>query len=152
MFVDVCYKYNMGNIYSSKERKVFNMKKKGLSIGFILVFIFIAINSEAQSSGNEQRIVGTWVGTSDFGDGIITETLVFNADGSGTYTITFRGETARTNFTFGISLTGSIFISGEGVRIVGEWVRMPGGQMFFSPDGRTMFFERYDVTGTFRRR
>jgi FtsH-binding integral membrane protein len=110
------------------ERKGFKMKSK-LVLGFILllVFGFSSMVCYAQSSSNEQRIVGTWVYTSING---LTRTYVFNANGSGTVTEAQGGETGSSNFTYGFSVTGEI-MSDNG----------PMGRVYFSPDGRTLFLD-----------
>jgi hypothetical protein len=100
--------------------------KKGLVVGFLLVFSFVAINCNAQSSGNDQRIVGTWVGT-DVASNTIT--FVFNANGSGTYMDS--SDSSSRAFTYGISIDGGINMRGE---------YRNEGKIYFSPDGRTLFF------------
>ena len=103
------------------------MKRK-LVFGVVvfLIFGFVAINCNAQSSGNDQRIVGTWVYTHTDNT---TLTLVFNANGTGTRAWS-DGETV--NFTYGISLTGTLGST---------FSNFHNKTLFFSPDGRTMIFD-----------
>jgi len=98
------------------------MKKKLIfAIWILLFFGFVTVNCNAQSSINDQRIVGTWVCTS----GGKTYTYVFNANGSGTLTADISY-----TLTYGISLGGQISI----VYSDGDTdVFMP----YFSPDGKT---------------
>lgn len=103
------------------------MKRKFIFVlGILLFFCIVAVNCSAQSSINDQRIVGTWVCSK--GSDLIT--FVFNANGSGS--ITEGGGTDT--FTYGISLTGEIKIvySGGSRRNV---------TLYFSPDGRTLILE-----------
>ena len=83
---------------------------------FIVLAMVVISSVAAQNVQNEaQRIVGTWV----TGTGSYTITVVFNANGTGTA----NGE----NFFWGISITGIVYIAGEGE-----------AQLFLSPDGRRM--------------
>jgi hypothetical protein len=94
------------------------MKKKLIfAIGVLLFFGFVSVNCSAQSSNNDQRIVGTWIFTSDN----VTITLVFNANGSGSID--------GANFTYGLSVDGELMSSYTGL----------SGKIHFSPDGRTLF-------------
>jgi hypothetical protein len=109
--------YNKLGTYVLKKnvKAGFKMKKKlVLFFMFLLVFGFSSFSCFAQSSSNDQRIVGTWVDVSG-------NTLVFNANGSGSW----AGET----FTYGVSVAGilgctEIFFNDQSV--------------CFSPDGRTV--------------
>ena len=102
------------------------MKRKVIfTIGIFLFFSFVAVNCSAQSSTNDQRIVGTWVGTDSRGD---TITYVFNANGSGTFTDSGDSSGTRT-ITYGLSIDG-------GIKIVGSYE----GKIYFSPDGKTLIF------------
>ena len=120
------------------------MKGK-LVLGFavLLFFGFSSFSCFAQSSNNDQRIVGTWVYTDSDGD---TFTYVFNANGSGTYKATYTAaskagasaeEIARAeavkSFTYGFSVVGEM-MSDNG----------PSGKIYFSPDGRTLFISDPD--------
>ena len=95
----------------------------------LLVFGFSSFSCFAQSSSNDQRIVGTWVHTRDNGN---TITLVFNANGSGSFTYSENSNWNRT-ITYGISLTGGI-----------QYVDQDGNRNdflpYFSPDGRTLIW------------
>ena len=96
-----------------------------LGIVFLSVFGFFSMACSAQSSSNDerivndQRIVGTWVGTSSNNTPM---TFVLNANGSGTYN-------NEDILAWGISPTGEIRI-----RAVS---RMFSFTPYFSPDGRT---------------
>jgi len=90
----------------------------------VVVFIVLAmvlINyCTAQSANNDaQRIVGTW--TQD--DGTV---WVFNINGTGTY--------GNTNFFYGISAGGKIFIT--------DWYSNTY-DLYMSPDGRRMIIYGY---------
>ena len=104
------------------------MKSK-LVLGFVflLIFGFSSFSCFAQSSNNDQRIVGTWVYTS----GGFNRTLVFNANGSGTHNDT---EGKEGNFTYGVSVTGSLIARGNY-----PWSGLQS--LYFSPDGGTLFFD-----------
>jgi hypothetical protein len=111
---------------SNVLRRVFKMKGKlGFSFVFLLVFGFSSFSCFAQSSNNDQRIVGTWICTYDNG----TATLVFNANGSGTYSWTGSDPGSET-FTYGISLSDVIYTTYH--RTI---------TLYFSPDGRTLIFD-----------
>ena len=96
------------------------MKKKMIiALGVLLVFGFSSFPCYAQSSNNDQRIVGTWVSEGN------TLTFVFNANGTGTFTAS-RGSV---NFSYAVSIDGEL--------------KMVGGvsgtsKIYFSPDGRIM--------------
>jgi len=107
-----------------------------------LFFGFVSVNSFAQSSTNDQRIVGTWI----WNDGNDTFTYVFNANGSGTftYTGTISNLTSGT-FTYGISLTGEIYISDQGDT---RGLVRGSEKIYFSPDGKTMMIRG----GVFRKK
>ena len=99
------------------------MNRKFIFVLGILLFLgFVSVNCSAQSSTNDQRIVGTWISTLDDGS---SATLVFNANGSGTLT----NLTGVRNFTYGISISGEIIF-------VGEFNK--NSKYYFSPDGRTL--------------
>jgi len=105
------------------------MKRKLIfTFGILLFFAFVTVNCSAQSSTNDQRIIGTWVCSLDG----FTATYVFNANGSGTYLATSGTEKREGAFTYGVSIDGEI-------RIVGEYRNY--GKIYFSPDARTMIFE-----------
>jgi len=105
------------------------MKRKLIfTLGILLLFSFITVNCNAQSSTNDQRIVGTWVGTSSSGN---TITWVFNANGSGTYT-TSNGTSE--SFTYGLSIGGEIKI------VYDRYDSSSDGKIYFSFDGRTVIF------------
>ena len=103
--------------------------KKVLTLGFLLVFSFVAINCNAQSSTSDQRIVGTWITEDGF-------TIVFNANGSGSYSGGGEG-----TFTYGVSIDGELFST----------IRDFNGKIYFSPDGRTVFLRGFS-TEPFRKR
>jgi hypothetical protein len=103
--------------------------------GILLFFCFVSANCFAQSSANDQRIVGTWIGTYTVGDTSITETLALNANGSGTITAN-DGKGIRTGtFTYGISPGGEInfIFSGNST-----YNNVRDGTVYFSPDGKTL--------------
>jgi hypothetical protein len=112
------------------------MKKKLIFVpGVLLFFCFVSANCFAQSSTNDQRIVGTWIGTYTIGDTSITETLLLNANGSGTITAN-DGKGIRTGtFTYGISSGGEInyIYSGNST-----YTGLNNGTIYFSPDGKTL--------------
>jgi hypothetical protein len=88
----------------------------------VVVLVFLAMvvigSCVAQSANNDaQRIVGTWVSE----DG--SNTLVFNANGTGTW----NGDT----ISYGISTSGDMRIIGP---INGE------AKLYMSPDGRRMIY------------
>jgi len=101
-------------------RKVFKMKNK-LVLCFAVLFLFgiASFSCYAQSSNNDQRIVGTWVTENG-------QTIVFNADGSGSVTNYIY---SSANFIYGISLSGSLGCT------ISE---LNNQQIYFSPDGRTL--------------
>ena len=109
---------------------------KGKLILGVLVLLFSSFSCFAQSSTNDQRIVGTWVNVSTIHnrntgtDTTITQTLVFNANGSGTFTNS-RDNTTN-NFTYGVSVNGRIMIQGD---------YNEDGEIYFSPDGRVMYIK-----------
>ena len=101
---------------------VFEMKKKIILSGFILLFFaFAVINCNAQSSNNEQRLVGTW--TDLHGRG---ETLVFNTNG------TISGWDGRTHW----AAAGDTLIIYSGIS---RSVR----RFQISNDGRTLIIDEY---------
>ena len=93
------------------------------ALGVLLFLGFVSVNCSAQSSTNDQRIVGTWIYT--YGNHTIT--LVFNANGSGSIAYS-EYSSQNTNFTYGFSVSGEM-MSDNG----------PSGKIYFSPDGRTLF-------------
>jgi hypothetical protein len=95
---------------------------------FVILLVFSSFSSYAQSTNNDQRIVGTWMYTGTDDGVTYTTTIVFNANGSGSTTETYRGETSIVTFTYGFSVDGEL-ISDNG----------PRGKIYFSPDGRTLF-------------
>lgn len=109
------------------------MKRKFVLLMFFMFFIFSLFICFAQSSSNDQRIVGTWINMNDYG----TITLVFNANGSGLIKFIFTKEAKRTlgvsdteeSFTYGISITGLLTSTSDTIN---------GYTPYFSPDGRTM--------------
>ena len=111
------------------------MKKKLIFALWILLFFgFVLVNCNAQSSTNDQRIVGTWVNTGKSDDIDYTITYVFNANGSGTWTSTHPYDSPKNGtFTYGFSVTGEIISDGVGYS--------PRGKIYFSPDGRTMLID-----------
>ena len=103
------------------------MKRKLIfSLGILLFLGFVSVNCSAQSSTNDQRIVGTWVGTYNGK----TDTYVFNANGSGTNT--YDGK--NYNFTYGVSIDGVIRIIADDYDETYK--------IYFSPDGRTLIFDK----------
>jgi hypothetical protein len=105
---------------------------------FFILFIFCSISSFtcfAQSSNNDQRIIGTWSTTNYQG----TFTIVFNANGSGTYSYNFNEtylnmgppySNISQTFTFGISVLGELIASGQ-------W-SLSSTKIYFSPDGKIL--------------
>jgi len=119
------------------------MKRKLIfALGILLFFGFVSVNSFAQSSTNDQRIVGTWVGGvagpsragSETPQTTTTLTIVFNANGSGTCTFS-SGQ--QGTFTYCVSITGEIIFLEKS----GESGRMRDGKIYFSPDGKILYFE-----------
>jgi len=112
------------------------MKRKLIfALGILLFFCFVSANCFAQSSTNDQRIVGTWIGTYSNSDTSITETLVLNANGSGTVTAADgKGINAGT-FTYGISSGGEIYYIYSGNS---NYSSVRNGTIYFSPDGKTL--------------
>jgi len=106
------------------------MKRKlVLVFAVILLFGFSSFSCFAQSSSNDQRIVGTWIHTDS---GNRTVTLVFNANGSGSFSTSDQQYWGNNHdFNYGISMTGSINATSS---FVGSNI------LYFSPDGRTMIF------------
>ena len=108
------------------------MKRKLIFALWVLLFFdFISINCSAQSSTNDQRIVGTWVYTASIGQ---TYTLVFNANGSGTFRMTYTAAQkeratveqiaeaeAERHFTYGFSfkLESTSLKGSSSIRAVG---------------------------------
>jgi len=112
------------------------MKRKLIfTFGILLFSCFVSANCFAQSSANDQRIVGTWVGNFTIGDTSVTETLVLNANGSGTVTANDGKGTRTGTFTYGISINGEInyIYSGNST-----YNSMRDGTIYFSPDGKTL--------------
>jgi len=106
------------------------MKGKLIVFMFLLFFGFSALSSFAQSTNNDQRIVGIWVNTTTEQGVNYTITLVFNANGSGIMTLAGGGQTDTENFSYGISASGEM-MSDNG----------PRGKIYFSPDGRILFID-----------
>jgi len=114
--------------------------KKNLIIA-LLFFGFVSINCSAQSSVNDQRIVGTWV-NNDLGN----VTIVFNANGSGSIKVIYHNDIKKegfsdyeASFTYGISMTGLLRHTGyksDGIIDI-------TGTLYFSPDGKTLIFSNY---------
>lgn len=110
--------------------------KMVLGLVIILVLVVSSFPCYAQSSNFEQRIVGTWTGNNPNG---YSYTLVFNANGSGTCTVANEGQQiGETNFTYGISLGGSISYVPSVFRTSYGNFDIPGGTVYFSPDGRVL--------------
>jgi len=112
------------------------MKRKLLfALGILLFLCFVSANCFAQSSTNDQRIVGTWIGTYTNDGTSITETLVLNANGSGTVTAADGKGNSTGTFTYGISPGGEInyVYSGNST-----YSSVRNGTIYFSPDGRTL--------------
>ena len=107
------------------------MKRKLIfALGILLFFCFVSSNCSAQSSNNDQRIVGTWTVTYRNNN---TVTFVFNANGTGTAT----GSKGSDSFTYGVNLRGEMkLIYSDGSVL--SW------EPYFSPDGRTMI-ENLDI-------
>jgi len=88
-----------------------------------VIFIFLTMvvigSCAAQSANDAKRIVGTWVSENS------AVTLVFNANGTGTFTR--EGETE--NFSWGFSVSGEIYLMEETFKL------------FMSPDGRRMIID-----------
>ena len=92
----------------------------------VVVFIVLAMvvigSCTAQSATNEaQKLVGTWATD----DGM---TLVFNANGTGTYT----RDGNSGNIFWGVSTSGGLYFTG---------VYRGSGIFYLSPDGRRMIFD-----------
>jgi hypothetical protein len=104
------------------------------TIWILLFFGFFLVNCSAQSSTNDQRIVGTWIcdveGT--------TYTVVFNANGSGSYSI----GSENTTFTYLLSVGGEMISN----------ARYIGGKIYYSPDGRTLAIEQFGTRNFFRKK
>jgi len=112
------------------------MKRKLLfALGILLFLCIVSANCFAQSSTNDQRIVGTWIGTYTNDGTSITETLVLNANGSGTVTAADGKGNSTGTFTYGISPGGEInyVYSGNST-----YSSVRNGTIYFSPDGRTL--------------
>jgi hypothetical protein len=115
-----------------------------IALGFLLFFGLV--NCSAQSSTNDQRIVGTWICT-DSEEGF-TATVVFNANGSGSVSYEEGDEKYNGPFTYGISVTGELMYLSSNwdvVEILSDIVgiRRGGGKYYFSPDGRVLMFNNY---------
>jgi len=114
-------------------------RKLIFALGILLFFGFIAINCSAQSSTNDQRIVGTWIFNGTDGTINFSFTYVFNANGTGTWTDTHPNANPKNgNFIYGISLNGVISIVEEDGRSF--W--LSDETIYFSPDGKTMILDR----------
>ena len=118
------------------------MKDK-LVFVFLVVFVFSSVSCFAQSSSNDQRIVGTWIRTAEWGN----VTVVFNANGSGTFTGIYNGQTEERTFTYGVSITGNIGFVFEG-NSMNIFHSLSNDTLFFSPDSRTLVLNG----GFFRKR
>ena len=113
--------------------RFFKMKRNLIfALGFLLFFGFVTVNCSAQSSTNDQRIVGTWIYTGES----YSYTLVFNVNGSGTFTVTGGNIPGEGTFTYGISLEGKIYF----VFSQNNQRTISGDILYFSPDGRTLIF------------
>jgi hypothetical protein len=105
---------------------------------FVVVFCFgISVGMYAQSSNNEQRIVGTWSGyslhTSVYGGDGGDVTWVFNSNGTG------RGGDNNSSFRYGISSDKLIIVFDERNLFSLPTVY----DYFFSPDGM-LFLHKLD--------
>jgi hypothetical protein len=121
----------------------FKMRDK-LVLGFVflLVFGFPSFVCYAQSSDNEQRIVGTWTQTIKNSKGsVYSITVLLNTDGSGTATVSANGKTREAVFTWDISMPGLI----DFVYSKNDTYHNPTSGGFYRyvllPDGRTMILE-----------
>jgi hypothetical protein len=102
------------------------MKRKLIFVlGILLFFGFVSVNCYAQSSANDQRIVGTWVGIDNNND---SGTFVFNANGTGT------GD--GKSLFWGVSTNGEIYISYNSSGNSGTYFKFS-----MSPDGKRMFWQ-----------
>ena len=119
-------------------------RKLVLVLGFFLVFGFITDDCYAQASGNEQRLVGTWVietvaANFDFMsafDFLISAVVTFNQNG----TLLAILEDERIQGRWGVAenqivLTFSAF----------EQRFSLGGEFYISGDGRTMILVSDDI-------
>jgi len=114
------------------------MKRKLIfALWIILFFVFISVNCNAQSSGSDQRIVGTWVSNVKVRGSDYTITLMFNANGSGTATVSSGGQSGTITFIYGVSIKGELAIAEQS----DSFDFLPDGKMYFSPDGKIMFVD-----------
>jgi hypothetical protein len=127
------------------DSRGFTMKKFNwfvlTKVFFVVVFcVIISVEMYAQSSNNEQRIVGTWSGNSlhTGGDGGAV-TWIFNSNGTG------KGgfdDSSFRSFRYGISSDKLIIVFDER-----SLFSLPAVyDYFFSPDG-TLFLYRLDYMG-----
>jgi len=113
------------------------MKRKLVfALWILLIFGFVSVNCSAQSSSNDQRIVGTWLGNTSTS---ATATFIFNANGSGSLTATDEEGTDRANFTYGVSADGLITMIADSREGLGRY--LPGGKIFFSPDSKILILD-----------
>jgi hypothetical protein len=113
------------------EGRFYKMKRKLIFVlGILLFFGFVSVNCNAQSSTNDQRIVGTWVGILDGK----SYTIVLNANGTGTEI--YDGKT--TNLFWGVSPNGEIFSTTSPDGNGGSYEKYS-----MSPDGRRMFIGKF---------
>jgi hypothetical protein len=110
------------------------MKRKLTFVfGILVFFCFVSVNCSAQSSTNDQRIVGTWV--SESGE----QTWIFNSNGT--------GSSSGNSFTYGLRVNENTIIIIRGNHFE-KWMH------YFSPDGRTLILEstRNDDFFVFKKR
>ena len=102
-------------------------------VGLVVLAMVVASFSVAQSVTNDaQKLVGTWIQEQTQ----TPVTLVFNANGTGSFT---EGRETQ-NFFWGLSISGEIYLTGyENNKQIGS----VSGNFYLSPDGRRMFFLDY---------
>jgi hypothetical protein len=113
------------------------MKKNLIFVIGVLLFIgFVSVNCSAQSSNNDQRLVGTW---RFIEDGIENETfeLELYKDGSGLFPM--YGD-IKVPITWTVSEAG-LMINGNGQTIGGKYV-LSGSTLKWNPYGLEFEFKK----------
>jgi hypothetical protein len=102
------------------------MKNKYFFSVFVLLILFVSANSYAQSSGNEQRLVGNWQNV------YTNSSLVFNSNGTGT------GTWWGSNFNYGAAGNKMVIVTNNKERLF---------EYNISTDGRTLILHDLENGG-----